>query len=74
VTQYLARTALSHRICTGLSRARLGVLIGELAAAWTASEEGRLQDRRGRDRLRAAGAGPNHDLVFTDRVIAALRT
>jgi len=72
VTQYLARTALSHRICTGLSRARLGVLIGELAAAWTASEEGRLQDRRGRDRLRAAGAGPNHDLVFTDRVIATL--
>src|SRR6266571_3345965 len=34
--------------------------------------ESRLRDRRGRDRQRAAGAGPGHDLVFTDRVIATL--
>jgi hypothetical protein len=72
VTHSLARTTLSHRILTGLPRPRLGALIGELAQAWTASEEGRLHDRRGRDRLRAAGAGPNHQLVFTDRVIATL--
>lgn len=72
VTQYLGRTALSHPIFTGLQHRRLGALLGELADAWTASEEGRLHDRRGRGRLRAAGAGPNHQLVFTDRVIATL--
>ena len=37
-----------------------------------AAEEGRLHDRRGRSRLRAVGAGPSHQLVFTDRVIATL--
>ncbi|MCX4633379.1 transposase family protein [Streptomyces sp. NBC_01443] len=37
-----------------------------------AAQEGRLHERRGRSRLRAAGAGPNHQLVFTDRVIATL--
>ncbi|MER6316734.1 transposase family protein [Streptomyces sp. NPDC001581] len=37
-----------------------------------AAEEGRLHERRGRGRLRAAGAGPNHHPVFTDRVIATL--
>jgi hypothetical protein len=63
---------LSHRICTGLPRRRLGKLIAELAAPWTAAQESRLRDRRGRDRQRAAGAGPSHDLVFTDRVIATL--
>jgi hypothetical protein len=72
VTSRLARTALSHRICTGLPRRRLGKLIAELAGPWTAQREGRLHDRRGRGRLRAAGAGPNHDLVFTDRVVATL--
>jgi hypothetical protein len=63
---------LSHRICTGLPRRRLGKLIEELAGAWTAQQEGRLRERRGHDRLRAAGAGPDHGLVFTDRVIATL--
>jgi hypothetical protein len=63
---------LSHRICTGLPRRRLGKLIAELAGPWTAQQESRLRDRRGRDRQRAAGAGPGHDLVFTDRVIATL--
>ena len=36
------------------------------------AEEGRLRDRRGHERKRAAGAGPDHDLPFTDRVIATL--
>jgi len=67
-----ARTALSHRICTGIPRKRLGKLIAELAEPWTAQQESRLHQRRGHERLRAAGAGPDHELVFTDRVIAAL--
>ncbi|MGH2376304.1 MAG: transposase family protein [bacterium] len=67
-----ARTALSHRICTGLPRVRLGKLIAELASPWQAQQESRLRQRRGGDRRRAAGAGPGHDLVFTDRVIATL--
>ncbi len=32
--------------------------------------DGRLHERRGCSRLRAAGAGPDHQSVFTDRVIA----
>ena len=67
-----ARAALSHRICTGIGRRRLGTLIAELAPAWQAQQESRLRVRRGRDRRRAAGAGPGHDLPFTDRVIATL--
>jgi hypothetical protein len=64
---------LSHRICTGLPRRRLGNLIAELAGPWTAQQESRLRERRGgRDRLRAEGAGPNRELPFTDRVIATL--
>src|SRR5512135_2034047 len=67
-----ARAALSHRICTGLPRRKLGRLIEELAQPWLAQQESRLRDRRGRDRLRAEGAGPGHELPFTDRVIATL--
>ena len=67
-----ARAALSHRICTGLPRRKLGKLIEELAQPWLAQQESQLRDRRGRDRLRAAGAGPGHELVFADRVIATL--
>jgi hypothetical protein len=63
---------LSHRICTGISRRRLGALIEEMAPAWLAQQESRLRVRRGHDRLRAAGAGPGHELPFTDRVIATL--
>ena len=37
-----------------------------------ASEESRLRERRGHERLRAPGAGPDHELVFTDRVIVTL--
>jgi hypothetical protein len=47
-------------------------LIDELADSWMAQQEGRLRERRGHERLRAAGAGPSHGLVFTDRVIATL--
>ena len=72
VTSGWARTALSHRICTGIPRRRLGKLIAELAGPWTARCESRLRERRGHDRQRAAGAGPGHELVFTDRVIATL--
>jgi hypothetical protein len=64
--------ALSNRIWTGMSRTRLAMLIEEMAASWTAAEQDRLLARRGRERLRAAGAGPGHDLPFTDRVIVTL--
>jgi len=67
-----ARAALSHRICTGIPRRRLAKLIVELADPWAAQQESRLRDRRGHDRLREAGAGPDHELTFTDRVIATL--
>jgi hypothetical protein len=50
----------------------VGALIAELAPAWLAQQESRLRERRGRDRLRAEGAGPGHDLPFADRVIATL--
>jgi hypothetical protein len=64
---------LSHRICTGIGRRRLAKLITELADPWQARQESSLRVRRGsRDRLRAPGGGPDHDLVFTDRVIVTL--
>jgi hypothetical protein len=63
---------LSHRICTGISRPRLGRLIAELAEPWLARQDSALRERRGHERIRAAGAGPNHDLVFTDRVVVTL--
>jgi hypothetical protein len=72
VSSRWARTALSHRIFTGIRRRTLGKLIAELAGPWMAAEEGRLRVRRDHERLRAAGAGPDHDLVFTDRVIVTL--
>jgi hypothetical protein len=64
--------ALSNRIWTGMSRTRLSRLLEEMAAPWTAAEQDRLLARRGHERLRAAGAGPGHDLPFTDRVIVTL--
>ncbi len=63
---------MSHRICTGIRRRKLGKLTGELAGPWLAAEEDRLRGRRGHERLRAAGAGPDHRLAFTDRVIVTL--
>ena len=67
-----APAALPHRICAGIPRRRLGTLIEELAPPWLARQESRLRERRGHDRLRAAGAGPGHELPVTDRVIATL--
>lgn len=72
VTSKWARTALSHRICTGIPRKRLAKLIAELADPWTATRESRLRQRRGHERLREPGAGPDHELAFTDRVIVTL--
>jgi hypothetical protein len=72
VSSAWARAALSHRICTGLPRRKLGELIEELAGPWLAQQESRLRDRHGRDRLRAQGAGPGRELPFTDRVIITL--
>ena len=67
-----ARAALSHRICTGIGSRKLGKLVEELAPLWLAQQESRLRARRGRDRLRAEGAGPGRELPFADRVIATL--
>jgi hypothetical protein len=72
VSSRWARAALSHRICTGLPPRQLGQLVSELAGPWLAQQESRLRDRRGHQRQRAAGAGPGHELAFTDRVIATL--
>jgi len=64
---------LSHRICTGLPRRRLGKLISELAGPWVAQQESRLRERRGgRERLRGEGAGPRRELPLADRVIVTL--
>jgi len=63
---------LSKRIFTGLQPRRLGRLIAGLAGDWMAAEQSRLRGRRGHDRKRAPGAGPDHDLPFTDRVIVTL--
>jgi hypothetical protein len=63
---------LSHPAFCGLDRAHLGVLIEELADPWLARCESGLRERRGRERKRAAGAGPDHKLVFTDRVLVTL--
>jgi hypothetical protein len=67
-----ARTALSHPAFTGVSRQHLGSLIEELAEPWSARHESDLHRRRGYERQRVAGAGPKHELVFTDRVVIAL--
>ncbi|MFE2488232.1 hypothetical protein ACFXGR_34115 [Streptomyces mirabilis] len=67
VTSFPARAALSHPAFCGLDRAHLGDLIEEVAGPWAARRESALHERRGYDRQRAAGAGPNHQLVFFDR-------
>jgi hypothetical protein len=63
---------LSKRIFTGLQPRRLGKLVADLAGGWMAAEESRLLERRGHERLRAPGAGPDRDLPFTDRVVVTL--
>jgi Helix-turn-helix of DDE superfamily endonuclease len=67
-----ARAVLSHRICTRIPARLLARLIAELADPWCGQRESRSRVRRGRERLRAVGAGPSHELVFVDRVIATL--
>jgi hypothetical protein len=72
VTKKWARAALSHPAFTGVSRQHLDDLIEELAGPWCALREAALHARRGGKRLRAAGAGPRQELVFTDRVVLTL--
>ncbi|MGW1090042.1 helix-turn-helix domain-containing protein [Streptomyces sp. NPDC002596] len=43
-----------------------------MAVPWTARCESALRERRGGERKRAAGAGPDHELVFTDRVLVTV--
>ncbi|MER6499236.1 transposase family protein [Streptomyces sp. NPDC001455] len=72
MTKKWARAALTHPAFCGVSRTHLGDLIEELADAWLAQCESVLRERRGAERQREAGAGPKHDLVFTDRLLVAL--
>ncbi|MEV6747508.1 transposase family protein [Streptomyces sp. NPDC051080] len=72
MTKKWARAALSHRAFCGISRSHLGDLSKELADLWLARCESALHQQRGTERQREAGAGPNYDLVFTDRVLATL--
>ncbi|HEY2270273.1 MAG TPA: transposase family protein [Streptosporangiaceae bacterium] len=74
MTHYPGRTALCKRIFTGLAPRRLGKLVAGLAGSWLTAEESRLRERRGHERMRAPGAGPDHELAFTDRVIVTLVT
>jgi hypothetical protein len=67
-----ARAACSDSALCGISKEHLGALIAELAGPWAAAREAELAERRGHDRLRAAGAGPDHQLAFVDRVLVAL--
>ncbi|MFE9259152.1 transposase family protein [Streptomyces sp. NPDC006879] len=71
-TKEWARAALSHPAFTGISHAHLGGLIEELAGPWTARCESALHERRGGKRRQQPGAGPKHDLVFTDRLLVTL--
>jgi len=63
---------LGKRVFTGIQPGRLGKLIADLSGAWTAAEESRLRERRGHERMRAPGGGPDHGLPFADRVIVTL--
>lgn len=67
-----ARAACSDSALCGISKDHLGALITELAVPWTAARDSELAKRRGHGRLRAAGAGPDHQLVFVDRVLVTL--
>jgi hypothetical protein len=66
------RAACSDSALCGISKEHLGALIEELAGPWTAARESELSERRGHARVRAAGAGPDHQLVFVDRVLVTL--
>ncbi|MFF1921893.1 transposase family protein [Streptomyces sp. NPDC058221] len=64
--------AMSHPAFAGLSRRHLGALVSELAPRWGARCGSGRHDRRGRARQRESGAGPEYDLVFTDRLLVTL--
>lgn len=72
MTIEVARTVLAHRLFTGISRCHQSCPAQELAQSWQATVEGRRRDVRGGARKRAAGAGARHQLVFVDRLVAAL--
>jgi Helix-turn-helix of DDE superfamily endonuclease len=67
-----ARRVCSHPALCGISHAHLARLVKELAAPWTVRHEAALEQRRGRARQGATGAGPHHHLVFADRVLVTL--
>ncbi|MGW1848916.1 transposase family protein, partial [Streptomyces sp. NPDC001966] len=67
-----ARTACTHPALSGVSRAHFGELLEELAPRWTAARESVLHEMRGGARKRAAGAGREQRLVFTDRLAVTL--
>ncbi|MER5410313.1 hypothetical protein [Streptomyces sp. NPDC002769] len=52
--------------------AHLRDVIEGLAGLWLARRESELRERRGAERQREAGAGPKHELVFTDRLLVTL--
>jgi hypothetical protein len=75
---------LSHRICTGLPRRKLGKLIEELAGPWLAQQESRLRERRRRDRQAALMCGddrvagqqpgcPGHDVEQLAGAVGVMR-
>ncbi|MFD3469744.1 transposase family protein [Streptomyces sp. NPDC058682] len=43
-----------------------------MAGPWLARCASALRERRGAERQQQAGAGPRHDLVFTDRMLVTL--
>ncbi|MEV5646528.1 transposase family protein, partial [Streptomyces flaveolus] len=47
-------------------------MLEELAPKWTAVREPALQERRGGQQRRAAGAGRKQKLVFTGRLLVTL--
>ncbi|MGW1288728.1 helix-turn-helix domain-containing protein [Streptomyces sp. NPDC001118] len=72
VTSFSAHAALSRAAFCSLDRAHLGDLIEEVARPWAAQRQSALRERRGHDRQRTAGAGPNHQLVFVGQVLITL--
>jgi hypothetical protein len=68
----LARVAVSHPVFSGIPRPALARLLAELREPWAAKAEGQRRARRGRDRVRRAGAGRWYRLRFEDRVLVTL--
>jgi hypothetical protein len=67
-----ARIALSHPAFSGVPTSVIDSLIGELLDPWQSQVEGERHIRRGRHRVRGAGAGRRHELVFRDRVLVTV--